>query len=127
MKRVATHLLEFAGHVPSKKNAKHAWRGRVVMDPKIRAAVTALSWQAREQWQAKRPIEFCSTIRFHFRVANRRGDLDGKVTTILDVLVEAGVLKDDNSMRVPSFTAQAIHSKDEGVSISIDEKPQGEK
>ena len=91
-----THKLTFTGKCPTKKNSKHAWKGRVVIDPEIRERLEALLWQAREQWCGKAPIETVESIRAWFYVPHYRADMDGKFTTLLDILTKARVIRNDN-------------------------------
>lgn len=101
------HTATITGHVPCKKNGKHSWKGRVVIDPKARAEVDALTWQLRAWWGGRDPIDRVEKIEASFLVRSGRSDLDGKYTTIQDCLVDAGVLANDSISRIPAFSCRA--------------------
>ena len=91
--------LVLKGPVPSKKNDRSIGyrRGKLTMfiDKDQQAALDALVWQAKAQWKGMaRLVHPDISIRFH--VSNRRQDRDNMATTLLDVLVKAGVLANDN-------------------------------
>jgi Holliday junction resolvase RusA-like endonuclease len=110
--------LTLAGHCPTKKNGKRALGGRVVMDREIAGQITRLMWQAREQWAGKPPIQQCR-ITATFYVRDGRADLDGKYTTMQDVLVAAGVIRNDSIARVAGFCCEAIVDSNERVVVEI--------
>ena len=91
-----TARLILSGHVPAKKNA---WRrranGGIGVDRETHAHIDALILQARVQWGRKAPL-VNPDMDVKFIVRDRRGDRDNKLTTVIDVLVKAGVLKNDN-------------------------------
>jgi hypothetical protein len=101
------HRILLAGHVPTKKNGKRAWAGRVVIDPAVRGHIDALVYQARGIWRARPPIEKARMIRAIFGVRDGRGDLDGKWTTLLDCLVRARVIRNDSIARLPRHITEA--------------------
>ena len=105
-----THKLLFRGHVPSKKNGKKAWRGRVIIDREIHEIVNGLKFQAQAMWQ-QAPIERAA-IRAVFYVRDGKCDLDGKFTTLQDVLVQSGVLRNDSIARVPRTSQEAVVVED---------------
>jgi hypothetical protein len=116
-----THQLTFQGHVPSKKNGKKAWGGRVIIDPEIQAIVSGLNLQAQAMWK-RAPVERAS-LRAVFYVRDGRCDLDGKFTTIQDVLVQCRVIVNDSIARVPRTSQEAIVVEDgrEWCLIEIEE------
>lgn len=92
--------LVLRGSVPSKKNAlrRRSSSSKGVgyhYDETVKAQMDALVTQARIQWGARRETAN-PRILITFFVANRRQDRDGMFTTILDALVKARVLHDDN-------------------------------
>ena len=122
---MSVHTLTFAGAIPTKKNGKRAWRGHVVIDPAIKARVEALEWEARSQWAGKPPLE-CAGFELVVLGKSARGDLDGMATTILDVLVNAGVLRDDNVLCVPAQAARwwrANEDEAERATVGLIEQP----
>jgi hypothetical protein len=116
-----THQLKFHGHVPSKKNGKHAWGGRVIIDREIHEIVNGLKLQAQAMWK-RAPVERAS-LRAVFYVRNGKCDLDGKFTTIQDVLVQSDVIVNDSIARVPRTSQEAVVVEDgrEWCLIEIEE------
>jgi Holliday junction resolvase RusA-like endonuclease len=108
-----TYTLELKGTVPCKKNRWHRGRnGAVYFDEapqkqgNIQALLDALQLQVQAAW--KRPtIERVAEIRALFIVQNGRSDLDGKYTTLQDVLVKAGVLRNDSILRLQGFRVRS--------------------
>jgi len=114
------YTVTITGHVPCKKNGKHSWKGRVVIDPAARSAADWLTLQLRSWWGSREPLEKVQRIEAVFNVRDGRSDLDGKYTTIQDCLVAAGVLANDSIARVPQFACGAFQGKGgESVTISI--------
>lgn len=102
------YTASITGHVPAKKNGKHSYKGRVVIDAKARAEANWLTCQLRRWWGRKPALEAVSNIDIDFHVRSGRADLDGKYTTVQDCLVEAGVLVNDSIARVPEFGCCAL-------------------
>ena len=96
LKTMPPTVLFLKGHVPGKKNLLRRGRGHhLYRDQGVTAEIDGLILQAREQWGAYPPIRHpMMAITFHVR--SRGGDRDNKLTTILDVLQQAGVLRNDN-------------------------------
>lgn len=89
---------ELRGHVPSKKNQ---WRprrgGGIVLDRKARAEIDPLLLQAAaiaHLWGLHH-LEH-PRMRVTFYVTNQRSDRDNKLSTLMDILQRAGILKNDN-------------------------------
>ena len=122
-----TYTLELRGSVPCKKNRWHRGKGGMYFDEpeakrgNIQALIDALILQSRTQWngQAVRPIERTELISAVFTVKDGRSDLDGKWTTLQDILVKAGVLRNDSIARVPHTEQQALIRPDEEESVSV--------
>jgi Holliday junction resolvase RusA-like endonuclease len=54
---------------------------------------------------------------------SRRGDLDNILGSILDALVQSGILPNDNAKVIVSKSIQLFHSKDDPVAyIKIDQQ-----
>lgn len=126
------------GRVPSKKNSKRRiQRGsHIFMVPS----------QAHEDWHreqmallgggysGRKPIEEVDHITLTFFAADRRaGDLSNKAESVMDLLVDAGILKDDNWFVVPKLVLNMggvdkaqprvevmLELKDDGVEKSSD-------
>lgn len=114
--------LTLTGNIPSKKNSRvNLSSGVSVPNNKF------------VQWQndAIKQVRIQSRARFYVPVAlevivyfgtNGRADLDNRITSILDMLVEALVLRDDKWQDVPMIQAQAEYRKKEpGAFIRLTE------
>lgn len=110
--------LTLLGHVATKKNGKAAFNGRVVQTRAKKADLDSLILQARQQWGGRPPME-TACISAAFFVRDGRSDLDGKYTTLQDVLVKAGVLRNDSIARVKSFGACAKIDPNERVVVTV--------
>ena len=107
------------GHCPTKKNAYMRSRnGRMYRRADIAAAIDALTLQAQSQWRCEPLAE--ATVRAKFYVRDGRGDLDGKLTTVLDILVKAGVIRNDSIARLKDIRASvAAIRPDEAVEVQV--------
>ena len=86
------------GHCPSKKNLWRRGRGqKAYLDRSSQAEIDSLVLQARSAWK-RAPLSHPS-LDVHIYTRSRRQDRDNIVTTMLDVLVKAGVLVGDNIAR----------------------------
>ncbi len=115
--------LTLQGPVPNKKNL---WRprkgGGMFLDEDVKSKITALTVQARRQWR-RPPLEH-PDMDVEFFVLDGRSDRDNKLGCLLDVLQDAGVIKNDN---VTNFNGTlvihpAIVGRQEGVIVDISEK-----
>lgn len=92
-------IIQIRGELPSKKNDRQIrrWGNRVGIgnSAEKEALMGALAWQVRAQWGSRKPLQH-PRISFQLQVKHRRKDRDNLVTTILDVLVNTGVLVNDN-------------------------------
>lgn len=114
--------LTLTGNIPSKKNSRINLRSGV-----------SIPNNKFTQWQndAIKQVRIQSRARFYAPVAlevivyfgtNGRADLDNRITSILDMLVEALVLRDDKWQDVPMIQAQAQYRKKEpGAFIRLTE------
>ena len=83
------------GRVPSKKNCLRPSRyGGLHQDPVAKQCIESLVLQASSQWIEEPLVQPTMVVRFF--VPDARSDLDNKLVTTIDVLVKAGVLKNDN-------------------------------
>ncbi len=98
------------GETPSKKNSRINTRsGRSFPSKKYsewhKSAVASLKWQ----WKGKPPADFPLAVHvYFFHSTKRRRDADNQLSSILDTLVDAGVLLDDNSMIVRVLFARNL-------------------
>jgi Holliday junction resolvase RusA-like endonuclease len=108
------------GHISTKKNGKMAWGGKVVTTRISKQELDALILQVKSQWKAE-PLEYTKHLRVTFHVRDGRGDLDGKYTTLQDVLVKAGVLKNDSIARVNAYSvlAHVDPNVEEGATVEV--------
>lgn len=106
--------LELVGNIPSKKNQRINLRSGISLpSAKYAAWQTDALWQVKQQTRQRffKPVAFDITIYFE---TNRRADLDNRITSVLDMLVEALVLPDDSWQYVPQITARAEYRKGAG-------------
>jgi Holliday junction resolvase RusA-like endonuclease len=91
----------FIGAVPAKKNKYRPRFGgsgkRFFKDTNLDAALKALDAQIPANYRGLK-LEH-PEIEWYFQVPAGKTDRDNKITTILDILVAAGVLYDDNIRR----------------------------
>jgi len=115
------------GRIPSKKNSKiMICRGKypiLISNPKFQ------SWNTEQLWLLKRfktsqSIEKCD-IRITFHAPDKRAaDLSNKAESLMDLLVEAGIIKDDNWFVVNSLNLEfgGVDVEDPRAEINIKEK-----
>lgn len=92
------------GRIPSKKNrlASAGPGRRFFLPSEIRRASDSLALQIISQLPREKPYRHLpreAEIEIQLRVSTARQDRDGMVTTILDALVDAGVIRDDSVSR----------------------------
>lgn len=114
--------LVLEGNVPSKKNSRinrgdgKSFPSKKYMDWE-ESALQQLRLQTRERFFNPVAIE----VIIYFGT-NIRADLDNRLTSILDMLVEGVVLRDDKWQDVPMMQAQAEYRKRQpGAFIRITE------
>jgi len=100
-------FLTLRGHVPGKKNAwTRSAKGGMHLPAGVKAEIDGLILQAKSQ-RPERPINI-ATVSATFFVSNFKSDLDGKLTTLLDVLVKASVLRNDSMAHVQALKAYMV-------------------
>ncbi len=97
--------------------------GRQVKSPEYRAWMNQAAWLIRSQLTAQKHYEALSTEVF-VRVAvtfpdRRKRDLDNVLKPLNDVLVQAGVIKDDSLIKFQSIYRNAINKEDARVEAFI--------
>lgn len=116
--------LKLAGNIPAKKNSRIN-RGDGMSFPSRAFA----NWQdtaignVRLQTRARfiNPVSLEVIVYF---ATDARADLDNRVTSLLDMLVKAGVLLDDKWQQVPIMTVQAEYRpKRPGCFVRLTELP----
>jgi Holliday junction resolvase RusA-like endonuclease len=114
--------LKIEGNVPSKKNSRVRTRsGSSIPSKAFSDWQESALWQVRQQTKVRflKPVSLEVIIYFG---TNGRADLDNRVTSVLDMLVEALVIRDDKWQDVPRIAAQAEYRKREpGAFIRLTE------
>lgn len=114
--------LKIEGNVPSKKNSRVRTRsGSSIPSKAFSDWQESALWQVRQQTKTRflKPVSLEVIIYFG---TNGRADLDNRVTSVLDMLVEALVIRDDKWQDVPRIAAQAEYRKREpGAFIRLTE------
>jgi Holliday junction resolvase RusA-like endonuclease len=92
--------------VPSKKNAKRIVfvRGKTMILPSL----AHKEWHEEQMWVLKtlkiplqtKPVMITMTF---YSDSKRRGDLDNKASSVLDLLKDAGIIEDDDWFHVPNI------------------------
>lgn len=99
---LTAYEITLRGAIPAKKNERKLVRikGRMAMahNREVRDQIHSLTLQARVQWGHKPPLEH-PEIWVYLTLPRFGADQDNAYTTILDVLQDAGVLKNDNVRR----------------------------
>lgn len=103
-------MITILGDVPSKKNSKRIFvrNGRPVVLPSL----SHQEWHEQAMWQLKRmgkpvPVKGYKIMTLTFYPSNKRkADLSNKCESVMDLLVDAGFLEDDNYFVVPKLTLQ---------------------
>ena len=122
--------LTLKGHIPAKKNLMNPGVNRrtgklmFFADEEVKAQIEALVLQAKQQWQRIPAID--PDVDVELFVTHQGADRDNKLTTILDVLRDAGVIANDNIKQFNGTVVilPALVGKVEGVVIDVSEKQQ---
>lgn len=112
-----TFKFTITGETPSKKNSKRwAQRGsrRVLLPSENHEAWHQdAGYQLKRQARPSSPIALASVAVDLYPGTARKGDLTNKAESIMDLLVDVGVLEDDNWHAVPKLTLR-MRSIDRG-------------
>jgi Holliday junction resolvase RusA-like endonuclease len=112
--------LTLRGAIPCKKNSyRRSVNGRMYKTDEQAADIRALEWQAKAQWCDEPVTHPAITMRFY--LPDMRRDRDNLATTVLDVLVNAGVLVNDNVRRCNGriVIEPAVIDADERVEVEV--------
>lgn len=105
---------EITGNIPSKKNSKRifqrAGRPFIVSSQAHQEWHEEASWQLKVQDRPKEPLEKVAIVFTLYAENMRAGDLTNKAESVMDLLVDMEILKDDNW-----FICGDIHLKFGGV------------
>lgn len=114
--------LVLEGNVPSKKNSRARTRsGASIPNKRFVQWQESALWQVRAQTRQRflMPVQVDAIIYFGTHV---RADVDNRLTSILDMLVEGVVLPDDAYQNVVSGRAIGVYRKGQpGAFIRIKE------
>lgn len=100
------HHLEIKGNVPSKKNSKRRVKrgAHVFMIPSAahEAWHGPALWDVKRQWPSHLTLHNVEVAELIFYHGDKRAnDLSNKAESVMDLLVDAGVIADDNWFVVP--------------------------
>lgn len=115
-------MITLYGRVPSKKNGKiMICRGK---RPILISTPQFAAWHEEQLWKLKsykKKYDECSIVLKFFAPDNRSSDLTNKAESIMDLLVDAGILKDDNWFVVNTLTLQfgGVDKENPRVEISF--------
>lgn len=94
------------GNIPSKKNSKRIISrnryGQSLQRPMLLASENFMYWHVDASYQLKAqqrpvdPIKKCAICITIFAESKRAADLTNKAESIMDLLVDMGILEDDN-------------------------------
>lgn len=99
-------LLILKGRIPSKKNSKQiVCRGT---RPMVLPSSAYKSWQEEKMWELKiqdnSKVENISKIEITFYAPDKRkADKTNKAESVMDLLVDAGIIEDDNWFVFPEL------------------------
>ena len=110
--------LTLTGRIPSKKNSK-----RIVKSKKgklsLVSSVNYMKWhkeasiQLKRQKQAKNRVKQAIRIEFEFTFGDKRKtDLTNKAESVMDSLVDNGILEDDNWVVISDIRLSGTYEKD---------------
>lgn len=112
--------------VPSQKNGKQIFINKRTGKRFITSSQNVKNWQEQALWQLKgqTPIvgyPVALTMIFKYD-SKHRHDLDNSASTVLDILVKAGLLEDDNTSYVETLTLQygGVDKDNAGVEVYVD-------
>jgi Holliday junction resolvase RusA-like endonuclease len=118
--------LHLGGHVPSKKNSRRFLkRGKRVFSVPSEAHEVwheAQLWFLKGQWPANNTLHLVKSIALTFHAVDaRRNDLSNKAESVMDLLVDAGILADDSWFVVPELVLHfaGVAKASAGVTIDI--------
>lgn len=95
------------GPIPSKKNLyRRGARGGMYIPKGVKALLDSLQIQAQAQWGGRAPLTK-PDIRVELSLTSLRSDPDNKLTALLDVLRNAGVIVNDNAKRIGTVSVSA--------------------
>ena len=115
------------GETPSKKNSRITLRnGRTIPSKRYREWHENAVVQVTSQCRAKPLIEKCNISMKFYHGDLRRRDSDNGATSVLDLLTDCGVIKDDNWQIVRNLNISNDYDKNKArVEVFIEEVAEG--
>lgn len=116
------YKITLLGRIPSKKNSKvFTFRGK---RPLLISSEKYVAWHDEQLWMLKKyKVHFdkCQMILTFFFPDNRKTDLSNKCESVMDLLVDCGILLDDNWFVVDKLTlvAGGVDKKNPRVDIEF--------
>jgi Holliday junction resolvase RusA-like endonuclease len=105
-------MIKITGRIPSKKNSRISTRsGRSFPSKAYSEWHEQASWQLKAQKVQKQNPPYAILIHVHFP-DRLKADLTNKAESIMDLLVDNGIIEDDNWKVVPSLTLTADYDKE---------------
>ena len=111
-------IIELPWRTPSKKNSKQISLNRRTGQRFIRSSDDYTEWHTnalkllRIKYPVREAINHAVQIHIEFTFGDkRRCDLTNKAESVMDLLVDAGILTDDSWQFVPRVTLEAIYEK----------------
>ncbi len=105
--------LTISGDCPSKKNNKRIVTNRKTGKPFIISSERHNTWESTALVELKQQFEGCKVTDYPIGItaifyngSKRRKDLDNQISSVLDVMVKAGVIEDDNVNFIDSIQLQ---------------------
>lgn len=103
--------LEITGDPPALKNSKQIFVNRRTGKPFITSSTRSKVWQAsaidqlRDQFKDLKVSGYPISVAMEFYFGSkRRKDLDNACSGVMDALVQAGILEDDDTMHVDNIS-----------------------
>ena len=116
--------LWLTGPIPSKKNSKRIVRAGSY--PKLVSSKDYLTWEKSAlyelaNYKPRHPLYQGEKITLSFEVTdNRRRDLTNMAEGVMDSLVKAGILEDDNWQNTGLISLECEKTKRSGVQIRME-------
>lgn len=116
------------GVPPSKKNSKQIFKSRRTGKPFIKSSESHTSWSKTHVWSTRSGLgalglKRCSIELVFWSADKHKFDLTNKAESIMDLLVDAGVIEDDNYSVVPEVTLRyaGVNKDRPGCLIIVDD------
>ena len=91
--------------------------GGMFINADLKADLDALLWQFKGQKRPLKPLEGAIALRLMFTQKTKRGDIDNKITALLDILQKAEIIKNDKDVSI--INAEREYGKEDKVELVI--------